>query len=667
MVKTIVKKIVGKKNIERIRYAKYLKEKNNQTNLFRLLIKTKVIKNNKCKSKQILNLFKKIKIKAYYDNFYYYIDIYKHIYTKNRIVDNLTFNYEYILDNSLNDIKNRLIINKEYNSFYNEEILTIDAIDRLISRITKATRNKPEIYKSILNIKNEKASGFYDALQRILFFNQILWQTGHRLNGIGRLDYILNKYYIDDLSNNIITKDKAKELLREFLEILHKDYYYKSNNLSGDTGQIIVLGGLNEDGTYFSNDITYMLIDIIKELQYPDPKIFLRTSKNAPRDLIEKSVECIQTGIGCPLYANDDVIISKLINFGYDSKDAYNYGTSACWEPFLVGNSFDMNNLKSINFIKPLEEMLANENLSTINESNEFLRILFNYLEEYIYNIIIEVNSYKWENDPILSLATNLCTERGKDISDGGAKYNNYGFTGVGLSNLVNSIITVNKYVFEDKTYTLEEFNNICISNFDKYEKLRKYIKRDVYKYGKDDNTIIDLTNSIIRFVSVILNKYRNPLGGKYKFGLSAPSYIDEAIHSKASFDGRKNGEPFGVHISSSTVKSYTELINFASQLDYNDNRFNGNVVDFFVTPSFIEDNFYKFVDFILYSIDVGFFEMQMNVISSKILIDAKENPDKFPNLIVRVWGFSAYFKDLPDIYKDYLIERAVQNESNCK
>ena len=161
------------------------------------------------------------------------------------------------------------------------------------------------------------------------------------------------------------------------------------------------------------------------------------------------------------------------------------------------------------------------------------------------------------------------------------------------------------------------------------------------------------------------MNKFENPLGGKYKFGLSAPSYITSAVNCKASFDGRKNGDPFGVHISSDASNAYTELMQFASKLDYNENRFNGNVVDFMVSPSFIENNFDKFVDFLMLSIKVGFFEMQMNVVSSKTLIEARKNPNKFPNLIVRVWGFSSYFKDLPDSYKDYLIERALNSESN--
>ena len=95
----------------------------------------------------------------------------------------------------------------------------------------------------------------------------------------------------------------------------------------------------------------------------------------------------------------------------------------------------------------------------------------------------------------------------------------------------------------------------------------------------------------------------------------------------------------------------------------YDNHRFNGNVIDFMITPSFIEDNFSKMVDFLILSISLGFFQMQMNVTSSEILIKAKANPKEYENLIVRVWGFSAYFNDLPEDYKDLLIERALKNE----
>ena len=160
-----------------------------------------------------------------------------------------------------------------------------------------------------------------------------------------------------------------------------------------------------------------------------------------------------------------------------------------------------------------------------------------------------------------------------------------------------------------------------------------------------------------------IKNK-KNKFGGEIKFGFSAPTYIMQSIDAPASFDGRKNGEPFGVHISSDKASvPYTELIQFATKLKYDGHRFNGNVIDFMITPNFIEDNFDKMVDFIILSISLGFFQMQMNVTSSDILIKAKANPREYENLIVRVWGFSAYFIDLPDNYKDLLIERALKNE----
>ena len=97
--------------------------------------------------------------------------------------------------------------------------------------------------------------------------------------------------------------------------------------------------------------------------------------------------------------------------------------------------------------------------------------------------------------------------------------------------------------------------------------------------------------------------------------------------------------------------------------MKYNVNLFNGNVVDLMVNPSFMINNWEKFLAYLKLSIKKGFFEMQMNVVSSDMLIAAKGDPDAYPNLIVRVWGFSSYFNDLPEEYKDLLILRAKKVE----
>lgn len=652
-VKEFIKKTIGYKRLHKYHYAKKISSLNN-SGLLSTYSKVKVYTSYE----DLVNNLELKEISSKY--FYYYIDVNKTYYSKGTVIGNLMVDYSMILDKSINDYKEDIKQIKDVN-FYNKELDVVNAFELLVNKELEIVKSK-NIKNNLEGLLNRKANSFVDALQRIMVLNQLLWQSGIYLNGIGRLDLILDSYYKNDIKNKKITKEEARKVLKEFLIILHKDYYFKSNTLYGDTGQIIILGGLLENGKYFTNDLTYMIIELLEELKEPDPKVLLRVSKSIPRDLMDTSLKCISTGIGCPLFANDDVIINRLLDFGYAKEDAYNYGTAACWEPYIPGKSLDQNNIKTINYMIPLNDMLNNSKATNMKQLKEEY---FKHLKKYLDEFRNCVDSIEFAENPLLSLFNKNCVESSKDIANGGAIYNNYGFTSVGLANLVNSLYAIDKLVFKDKKYKLDEFVGIINSNFKSNELLIKEIHNEEDKYGVDKEGIILLTNEIIKEVSKYFCDKTNKYGGRYKFGLSAPSYITDSESFPASPDGRKNGEPFSVHISNDKANGYTELVNFASQLDYSDNRFNGNVIDFFVTPIFINDNYEKFLDFLISSIKNGFFEMQMNVVSSKILIEARKNPDKFPNLIVRVWGFSAYFKDLPDEYKDYIIERALKNEGN--
>lgn len=624
---------------------------------------------NLLKGEQVRKVLNKAKIEiSEKDKFLYNIDIFKTIHRDNRIIDNITIDYSKILNLSIEDMKkiNEDLKESDYKTSQKQVLIGIEEyIDRECKAIEKSNRtDKEKTIQYLQNIKNKKAETFEESIQRILFYNQLLWQTGHGLNGLGRLDKILEQSYNYDKENNKLDKNQAKEMIKEMAKILHQKFWFKSNVLMGDTGQIIILGGKEPDGSYFCNELTYLFIEAMEEVQLPDPKVFLRVTDKVPRDLMELSLKCIKTGIGCPLFSNDDVIIPKLIDFGYEEKDAYNYVTAACWEPLMVGKSVDQNNIDSIVYIEPFNKMLETENLEELDTYEKFIEKYKKYLEKYIKDFIAEINKITWEEAPLLSLLTDNCNEKLKDVAIGGSKYNHYGLTSVSLGSVVNSIYNVKKFVYENKEYTLKELNEYRKTNYENKQELINKLKQQPNRYGTDNQEIIDLSNEITGFVDKVLDTQTNRLGGKIKFGFSAPTYIIKAETAPASFDGRKNGEPFGVHISSDKPSvAYTELIQFASKLEYNNHRFNGNVIDFIITPSFIEDNFNKMVDFLILSISLGFFQMQMNVTSSEILIKAKENPKDYENLIVRVWGFSAYFNDLPENYKDLLIERALKNE----
>ena len=613
---------------------------------------------NESKGQQLKDLFENVNITIPETGFVFTIDEFKTVNYKHRIADNLSLDYSKVLNTSLNELKENYL---DFDDYSQNQIKALEAIeiliDRIIIEIDQSNRkDKEEFIEFFENIKYKPVETFKEALQRILFFNQLLWQTGHNLNGFGRLDYVLNDIYDADS----ISKEEALLLIKDFLKAGHSYYIYKSNSLIGDTGQIIVLGGLTND-SYFTNDLTYLFLEAVRDLQLPDPKLILRYANDVPDDLFNLAIQTMVTGVGSPLISNDEQVIPDLINFGYDKKHAQNYVVSACWEPAPVGKGLELNNIDSLVFIKPLNDLLDNEDLSEFDDFDEFFLKYKEYLLNYTNELLAEINSKDWEVDPLLSLFIDDCNLNKRDFSQGGAHYNNYGLTSVSLSNTVNSLYNVKKLVFEDKLFTLGELNNLRKNNF-KDEDIIKLLKSQA-KFGMDCPDIINLTNDITEFTNEIFKSRTNKFGAKFKFGLSAPSYIAKSPNIKASFDGRKNSEPFNVHISNEDNRDYTELMRFASKLNYTESRFNGNVVDFMITPDFINKNFSKFKDFLKISLYMGVFQMQLNVIDSETLINAQRNPDEYPNLIVRVWGFSSYFKDLPKDYQDVLIKRALENE----
>lgn len=591
-----------------------------------------VIFSEKSEIQQIEKILNKAKLDTQCPyGFFYSIDDTIVPFTYHLRVDNMPFDYSVILKFSLNELRSR-----------NPQL-----IDLLISYIRKVTNQIQieEIKYRMLGMIDEHPLTLKDALQRILFWNQLLWQTGHKLIGLSRLDKLLETFNLDE------------NVLSDFLKVLHLHYNFKSSAMVGDTGQIIILGGLETDGSYFENAYTRAFINVLKVLNLPDPKILLRVSSKMPEELLCLACTCIATGCGSPLLSNDDVVIPALKEFGYED-DAYNYAVSACWEPLIIGESLEQNNLYDIEFGAVFGEMLQN-NSDTIDSFEALLMQYKKALKAHLDSLCQKMDGVSFEENPIMSIATKGCCERHLDISQGGAKYNNFGLLSVGLASAVDSLLNIKYFVYDSHTYTYNQVREAIIHNYEGYQKLKDDFSQKIDGYGTYNSSAIELTNEITEYTSRVLSSYRNRFGGKVKFGLSSPAYVNGGQRAPATADGRSAGEPFATHISRSKPQPLTDIIEFAGGLHYEGNKSNGNVVDMIVQPSILTDNFNQFVMFVKAAISVGFFQIQFNVLTYEQLVDAKLNPEKYPNLIVRVWGFSAYFNDLPEAYKDVLIARA--------
>lgn len=567
-----------------------------------------------------------------------------------------TIDYETVLDSSLTELAQNVFNGGDV--FSKVETSVINSLQKLARRIDKeATKNS--LCCSISSLLESKPKSLAEAYQKILFYHGVLYQVGQFHNGLGRLDLILAPYYKHD-TNNGVSWQKIYELSWAFIKVLCQQSRAKSVSLLGDTGQYILLSGVDKNGETVDNELTRIFLQIFKEHPLPDPKLIVRVNEHTSDNLWTAITECIMEGSGSPLIMNETPIMKSMVEFGYDSKDVWNVGTSACWEPLVIGKSACQNNpFRSINVCMAL--MTALEESTAYATFDSLLAKVKDNLKQISKKVVV---SLKFDCSPVMSLFSVSSIAQKKDFSQGGSDYMYQGAQAVGMPNLVNSLLNIKEYVFDMKTLTLTECFEAIRTNFENREDLRTlFSKASELKYGNANDRTLPLTNELVQAISEAVEQTTS-YNHKVKFGLSSPNYINVGKYTPATFDGRLKGEPLAVHLSpvSSTI-GISEILDFAAQIDYPVNCLNGNVVDFIV-PSSYKQQKQKFSSLLKASVLKGVFEIQLNVMDKQTLIDAKQHPEKYPNLIVRVWGFSAYFNDLPEEYKDNLIARCEMYEA---
>ena len=580
------------------------------------------------------------------------------VYRKKTMITSVTVDYQTVLDSNLKELEQRLKSLSDKH-FADLELRLISEIrqlrDRIVAETGKGNSERSKIIADYLKVMlDRKPICLDEAIQKLLFYNALFWQAGHWQNGLGRLDMVLTPYYEHDIDNYVLNRESAKQLIREMCLILGRDMKAKSRALIGDTGQYILIGGVDQRGNTIQNDITEILLEVFTELKVPDPKLILRVNNDTSDVIWKKAIDCILTGCGSPLIINEKKVMDGMKQFGYEEKDVWNFGTSACWEPLIIGKSFDQNNpLLNIPVIDSLNQLMRRG--ESFVDFEELLKKYKNMLKQQVLDNIRDV---EFDCSPLYSLFFDDCINKQKDFSEGGAVYAYHGVQIVSFPNLINALLNLKSFVFEQKLFTMEECAKALAANFKGFDEMRIVLRNNPKKFGSTDEEVVRLTNELMQFISdVVATKTMN--GKKTKVGFSSSHYLIVCKGVGASMDGRLASAPFAVHISPVSQKiDLQEVLDFAGALDYSGNKMNGNVVDFIV-PKAYADAPDKLMAILKNAMTTGVYELQLNVLDAATLIDAKAHPEKYPSLVVRVWGFSAYFIDLPEDYKDNLIARA--------
>ena len=572
----------------------------------------------------------------------------KHFIHELGYLSNLSPDYESVIRSGL------LAVQENADEYGKRSINAIfDLCDRYKEEAEK--EGKTEIAEALSNVPRFGARNFYEALLffRIIHFS--LWLEGNYHNTCGRFDKYMYPYLKADMEKGIYTEETALELLEDFFISFNKDSDLYVGVQQGDNGQSMVLGGVDEDGNEVFNLLSKLSLVASRNLLMIDPKINLRVSKNTPDEVFELGSELTKAGLGFPQYSNDDVVIPGLKKLGYEEKDARDYAIAACWEFIIPKCGADVANIGALSFPKVVDTALHNH-LENAETFEAFMEKVEEIIKSECDNICDNIKDLWFVPSPFM----NVLMQGG--IYNGG-KYNNFGIHGTGIATGTDSLAAIKKYIYDEKSISKKDLIEAVDSDFEKHPEILPILRYEAPKMGNNDDEADAISVELLKMFSNALSGKTNCRGGKFRAGTgSAMFYLWHANEIGASADGRRKGEPFGTNFSASLcakIKGPVSVIKSFSKQDF-ENAINGGplTLEFASTMFEGEDSIKKVATLVKTYITLGGHQLQLNAVNSEKLLDAQKNPDKYRQLVVRIWGWSAYFVELDKEYQDHVLRR---------
>jgi formate C-acetyltransferase len=271
---------------------------------------------------------------------------------------------------------------------------------------------------------------------------------------------------------------------------------------------------------------------------------------------------------------------------------------------------------------------------------------------------------------PFLSSVIDDCVDRGIDVTAGGAHYNLSGIQAIQAANIADSLAVIKKLIYDDKTLKADELLKALQTNYEGREELRQLVINKVPKYGNDVAWVDNIANKWIGYFAKKLEGYKNARGGPYHTGLyTVSSHIPMGQNVGASADGRLSKDPLADGGMSAMYgrdqNGPTALLKSVSRINsmYGSN---GTLLNMKFLPEFFktQEGIKKFSSMLMTFVDLKINHVQFNVVRREDLINAKQNPEAYKGLTVRVAGYTAYFTELASDLQDEIIARTSYGNS---
>jgi formate C-acetyltransferase len=489
------------------------------------------------------------------------------------------------------------------------------------------------------------------------------------------------------------------------------------------TDQAVTFGGVDARGRDATNDVTYMLVDTC-ELQPISIDMGARIHKESPQKYVDRLAEVYLNGCPVPQIFADDVYIDAIMkHYPTTLEDARNYCIVGCVEPTASDDHFGNTDCANVNLTYPLLQALKGTDVETWNKPlGDLIAILnlnwakflqksktVNKIADYFYELIkrrrghyryqpiasmdellvqfqkklnrvtrsiltehqyIELNLQRNFITPVSSALFRRCRETGRDLYYGGAKFNSSGIQAVGVTDVADSLHAIEEVVFRQKRFSVNTLINAIDNNFEgKYQRVREALLA-VPKFGDDGspratewmNRVLAMYNTALQSVPHLVR------GGRYSAGYYALNVCNRYGKATPALpSGRLAGEPLANSITPHYGMEESNLfstLNAMAKIDFRQHAENGTTATLTIDASHFrsEDGVRNLGAIFKTYLTSGGMQLQPNVISKEILLEAYHHPEKHKYLLVRIAGYCAYFNDLSDEMKRIVINRAMHS-----
>ena len=568
----------------------------------------------------------------------------------------------------LDKIRSYREVNRDKKPFYDAEekvvLSVIEFIQRHINRIEELIQRetRPEILETLnmmlqanKSIKLGVPRTFLEACQWIAYFNCI--SRIYTRDGAGfQMDVLLKPYYENDLKNGILNDDTTKFIIANLLLI--DTHYYQ-------------VSGVDENDNDIANPLSYLILDAANDINI-SANLTVRVHKNCDENFLYKAIEYLfKNKNGWPRFCGDDSLVNGYMKNGIDKKTAHSRIAVGCNWMCVPGREFPMNDTVKINIAKVLEVALRDLEKEKEKSTDKLFMLFEKHLTKAVNITAKGVNlhiDHQWEVTPelVMNLMMKNTIEKGLDISQCAELYT-VGVDGSGLAVVADSFGALEQRIEKERMLSWQEVFECLNNNFEGVngERIRNILLSS-QKYCQGDSIADAWAKRIADSFTMIMKQQSMPEGRQLIPGwFSWSRTIEYGSKVGATPNGRKNGEPIshGANPNSGFRKdgAVTAMATgiAKTQPGY------GNTAPFqleFDPQITIQDGGVKLVAKIIRThFDMGGTLININILDSDKLMAAHENPDLYPDLVVRVTGFTAYFATLSPEFRQLVIDRLVK------